>query len=342
MKGKKMNRRLLGRVGWPIVFFLVAGLIFAGLGWVTYAALEVEQAQRAAAARAELGNNLRVALWRLDGRILPALGVEDSRPFYHYDSADPAGAYGPAATPLLAATLPDWMRLHFQLDPVKGWTSNQAPTDQGECDRVKEAWSDLPLTNFGGGRAVVLADIKTKFPVRTTCDLFGARDRAIPADSLPLAAPLFTEVNNEPNQAPGTASPPEPMPKPAPPTDPITNTTPEQNSDAYRILGFEVCLRPFDQLQLEAQQQIAGAQQRLDQDNAQLKKNEPKAQPRAPGVSQTNVAMRGVPSQKGAESERGFLEYLQRAKSFSKALEEAKNAYDAPQTRNSVQGNYQN
>jgi hypothetical protein len=42
-------RRVLGRAGWPIVFFLVAGLVFAGLGWVTVSALRVERAQREAA-----------------------------------------------------------------------------------------------------------------------------------------------------------------------------------------------------------------------------------------------------------------------------------------------------
>ena len=34
-----MSRRLLGPIAGPIVFFLVAGLIFAVLGWVTVAAL---------------------------------------------------------------------------------------------------------------------------------------------------------------------------------------------------------------------------------------------------------------------------------------------------------------
>ena len=56
-----MTRRLLGPICGPIVFFLVAALVFAGLGWVTYSALCVEQAQREAAAQAELGNHLRVA-----------------------------------------------------------------------------------------------------------------------------------------------------------------------------------------------------------------------------------------------------------------------------------------
>lgn len=338
-----MSRRLLGRVGWPSVFFLVAGLIFAGLGWVTYAALGVEQAQRETAARAELGNNLRVALWRLDGRMLPALGVEDSRPYYHYDSADPAGAYGPAATPLLAATLPDWMRLHFQLDPITGWSSNQAPTDRGECERVKEAWSDLPLPNFRGERELVLADIKAKFPARVTCDLFGARDRAIPADSLPLAAPLFTEVNNnEAKPTHSSAPPPQPIAPHPLPIDSVLNQAPELHPEFLRVLGFEVCVRPADPFQLDLQQPSGYTQRSELEPVQQQAKNDPqKGSPRAPGVSQSNVVMRGM-TQKVQESEPGFVEYLKRAQSFGKALEEAKNAYDAPQTRNSVQGNYQN
>ena len=41
-----MTRRLLGPVGGPILFFCVAALVFAGLGWVTVAALRVETSQR--------------------------------------------------------------------------------------------------------------------------------------------------------------------------------------------------------------------------------------------------------------------------------------------------------
>lgn len=324
---------MIRRVGWPSVFCLVAGLVFAGLGWVTYAAVGVEHAQREAAARAELGNNLRVALWRLDGRMLPALGVEDSRPFYHYDSADPAGNYGPAATPLLAATLPDWMRLHFQLDPDKGWTSNQAPTDLGECARVQEAWAELPLTNFNGTRAVALTDLKTKFPARATCELFAARDRAIPADALPFAAPLFTEVSNSDPAPTGLATvrPPESAPKPPPPADSVPQQHPEPNADVARVLGFELCLRPTDVQQQEAVQQVL--QQRNESESAQKGRADNSKSLR--GTSQSNVAVRG----QRADNDPGMLEYLKRAQSFGKSLEEAKNAYDSP--RNTVP-NYQN
>src|SRR5262245_12781084 len=171
-----MSRRLLGPVGGPIVFFLVAALVFAGLGWVTYAALEAEQGQREAAARAELGNNLRVALWRLDGRMLPALGVEDSRPFYHYVPGDPDTFYGP----LLAANLPGWMTLHFQLDPTDGWSSPQVLPDE-IADRMRRAWPDVALRNLNGDRATVCGSLKERFPVGATSELFAARDSAIPA-----------------------------------------------------------------------------------------------------------------------------------------------------------------
>src|SRR5947199_5716544 len=118
-------RRLLGPVGGPVTFFLIAALVFAGLGWVTVAALRVEEAQREASARAELGSKLREALWRLDGRMLLPLGGEDGRPFYHYSSPDPLSGSTAGPTPLLAAPLPDYMKLHVQLDPVSGWASPQ-------------------------------------------------------------------------------------------------------------------------------------------------------------------------------------------------------------------------
>src|SRR5579871_3464677 len=154
-----MTRRLLGPIGGPILFFMAAGLVFCVLGWVTHSALSVERAQREAAARAELGSNLRVALWRLDGRMLPALGVEDSRPFYHYGPVDPSGefGFGVATTPLLVTALPEWMRLHFQLDEANGWESPQVLNAE-LAERVRQAWPDLPLRNVNGEREAVLAD----------------------------------------------------------------------------------------------------------------------------------------------------------------------------------------
>src|SRR5262249_14368394 len=187
--GGTLVRGLLGPVGGPVVFFLVAALVFAGLGWVTYMALGVERAQREAAARAELGNNLRVALWRLDGRMLPALGVEDSRPFYHYNSPDPLNGSTTGPTPLVAAPLPEWMKLHVQLDPANGWDSPQVLSPDA-CARVTDAWPDLPLRNVTSDRAEVLNSLRGNYPSRSTLELLAARERANTADGRPFAAPI--------------------------------------------------------------------------------------------------------------------------------------------------------
>ena len=343
-----MNRRLLGPVGGPIVFFLVVALVFAGLGWVTYSALAVEQAQRDAAARAELGNNLRAALWRLDGRMLPTLGVEDSRPFYHYAPADPAAAFGQSATPLLAANLPDWMKLHFQLDPTLGWDSPQV-LPGATADRVRTAWPDpalrsLALRNLNGPRETFLNNgVKEKFPVQETCELFAARDRAIPADSLPLAAPFFTGENypqqTEPTPNPSPLPPAESTPKPPPPTFPVQGFPPihpKPNLDTFRLLGIDLCLRPDQPLTNNTNNQTVGNGRPETQGGSKLNdltSVAPKAP--VPGVSQTMVRggnTRGA--QKDAESERLWTDFMNRAQVWGKGLQEAKQAGGDPLGRN--------
>jgi signal transduction histidine kinase len=243
-------RRLLGPVGGPIAFFLVAALVFGGLGWVTYSALGVEQAQREAAARAELGANLRVALWRLDGRMLPTLGVEDSRPFYHYVPADPNSAYGAATTPLLAATLPDWMKLHFQLDPEKGWESPQV-LDPAVAERVRLAWPELPLRNLGGEREQALTKVKLTCPVQVTCESFASRDQAFAEEPLPPQVPatiLTSPPLSDSAAAPAPNAAVDPTSKVAvpnePPAKPVGAAGGEPAPDAIHVLGYELCLRP--------------------------------------------------------------------------------------------------
>lgn len=202
-------RRLLGPVGGPLTFVLVAALVFAGLGWVTVVALRVERAQREAAAEAERGHTLRTAMRDLDNRMLPTLAVEDSRPFYHYASADPLSGSAAGPTPLLAAPLPDWMRLHVQLDRVTGWESPQVLAPAAAA-RVKQAWPDLELRNNDAERAAALCAVRSKYPAAATCALLAARARAIPDGSPPFAAPLFAlaELNPAAPSAPPKAPPP--------------------------------------------------------------------------------------------------------------------------------------
>jgi signal transduction histidine kinase len=325
-----MSRRLLGPVGGPVVFFLVAALVFAGLGWVTYAALRVEQSQRESAAQADLGKTLREALWRLDGGILPILSGEDNRPYYHYAPPDPA------ATPLLGAGLPPWMRLHFQLDANSGWTSPQVLDDANVAAQVRLAWADLPVNNLNGDRSDVRNSLRDKFPSRAVCDLFAVRDSATSPDSLPLAAPFFTNEGNSAQQfepTPGPTPQPPTLPNPAAPrpgpVEPVSGT-PASGTASPRLFGIELCWL----MELPARNQLAenNRQQEL---LANQKKAESQAQ--APGQSQSDPRfnMRGGQrlTQREQGGDRGWFDFLMRAETFGKGLQDARNAANYPMGR---------
>ncbi len=114
------------RALWLLAYGLIVALVVGGLGWVTRAALGVEKSDRT-----------RLALWRLENRVGPALAREDSRPYQHYDplyvpvpalqrngfACTPGTVLVPS--PLLNAELPDWMVLHFQATPKGNWRSPQ-------------------------------------------------------------------------------------------------------------------------------------------------------------------------------------------------------------------------
>ena len=86
---------LTGKARASLGFLAIAVLLLGGLGWATRAALRVEEDQRLAAANAqkaeqlylqqkERSDKLRLALWRLDSRLSPALAREAPRPYPHY------------------------------------------------------------------------------------------------------------------------------------------------------------------------------------------------------------------------------------------------------------------
>jgi signal transduction histidine kinase len=339
-------RRLLGPVGGPLTFFLIAALVFAGLGWVTVAALRVEEAQREAAARAELGNNLRVALWRLDGRMLPALGVEDSRPFYHYTSADPLSGSTAAPTPLLAAPLPDWMKLHVQLDPATGWESPQVLSPEA-ADRVSGAWPDLPLRNNTHERAAVLAALNARYAAAATCDLLAARERAAPADGRPFAAPLFDpQPQWQAGESVAAVPPADPTPKPPPPPGmaPAPIAAPaEKTSETFRLFGWDLPRRDAPAGDLLNDR----AADRKDAPPAAATGSQPpQPQPASGPVAQAAGAQSpppkaaafppAAPPAGGAvgratfpplnDNERQWLEYRNRSGTISRGVQEAKNA----------------
>jgi len=118
-------------------WLVIAALIVGGLGWATAEALRLERLQLEASSEAELAQRLRLALWRLDSRVFPALSQETGRSYQDYSAI-----YAPTLTfdlqgqawesgtvlepsPLLEAELPDWIMLHFQIDAQKRLHSPQ-------------------------------------------------------------------------------------------------------------------------------------------------------------------------------------------------------------------------
>jgi hypothetical protein len=174
-----------GKLTGFLSFLGIAALLLGGLGWATRAALRVEEEQRLAAANAraaedlfqakkERADALRAALWRLDTRLAPALAREESRPYPQYVALHtpfpaltstgiacaPGQVYLPS--PLLTAEVPDWMRLHFQIDQT-GWTSPQViPEDLQKILRKQPI--ELALNNVTPEREAALKSLRERFP----------------------------------------------------------------------------------------------------------------------------------------------------------------------------------
>lgn len=188
-----------GKFGWLMGFVFIAALVIGGLGWVTREALRMEDERRHAAAErererlqkeqderwhdsqqlliADQSVKIRQALMLLDIRISSALAREDSRPYTYFEalhSPFPAITQEGVAcepgqmlipSPLMTATLPEWMLLHFQVDPVKGWTSPQVVPDALQRTLRKQP-IELAMNNVDDAHNKRLEELKAAYSLR--------------------------------------------------------------------------------------------------------------------------------------------------------------------------------
>jgi signal transduction histidine kinase len=199
-------RRLNGPAGACGAFLFVAALVAGGLGWVTHAALDVEASRIEADNRAERSNKERLALWRLDGQMLFALGLENNRPFAHYSplhatySAIDTGANGLELgvarnpSPLLSTDVQPWMLLHFQIDPETGWESPQV-LETELAERLQNPPLNWSTANCTDARRERLAELEAKFPAHELIPTLTESERTF-ADETPFAVqfPRFDEA----------------------------------------------------------------------------------------------------------------------------------------------------
>jgi len=173
-----MTYWLRGKKGGALAFAAIALLVAGGLGWVTLAALRLEQEQAQTRAQADRIENLRLALWRMDSLVSPVLAQEDNRPANHYSAIfAPSLAISPKGftcspgtvlepSPLLDAELPDWMILHFQTSEESGWESPEV-LSPSLAQRLASCNVKLPSTDGNQNRAGLLSNLSRLFPHRT-------------------------------------------------------------------------------------------------------------------------------------------------------------------------------
>lgn len=154
-----------GRLIFLVVFGIIAVLVIGGLGWTTRVALQLEHA-----------DNVRIALWRLDSRVFPAIAREDGRPVSHYEPIYPPlpvmNRSGNAITlgnvlvpsPLLSDAIPDWIALHFVIDSRFGWRSPQVLNPQ-LTKRLQASNAGISLVNATPTRAERLQMLMEQFPL---------------------------------------------------------------------------------------------------------------------------------------------------------------------------------
>ena len=138
---------------WWLVWSLCAAVALAALAGLSLLVLELERSELAARAESAHQEDLRLALWRMDGWFAPRLARESARPYFEYQAYYPQERLytrilnpiqqGEVLSPSPLLTFrSEYVRLHFQLEQDGVWSSPQLPTGN---------WLDLSQSN-GLGR----------------------------------------------------------------------------------------------------------------------------------------------------------------------------------------------
>ncbi len=119
---------------WKIwsAFIACLAIVIAAVGWMSFKALEADDAEAAARQQAALEENGRLALWRMDSIVAPLIARENAQAYINYNSFI-QGLVGfdnhieTHPSPLLVESSPDVL-LHFQIGPDGRSSSPSVPT----------------------------------------------------------------------------------------------------------------------------------------------------------------------------------------------------------------------
>lgn len=135
---------------WTMWALFGLGLLIAGglMAWVSVRLLDLEEAQADSTSKTIAEENIRLAMWQMDGELAPIVTDEASRPYFQYVPFFPAeGAYTRMfndvhegdmllPSPLVRNDVPEIV-VHFQFEPDGSLTSPQVP--RGEWQTLAEA-----------------------------------------------------------------------------------------------------------------------------------------------------------------------------------------------------------
>jgi signal transduction histidine kinase len=97
-----------------LAFAAAVVVVMAAMGWTTAAVLRLDRAEAESRRRAQLEENVRLALWRMDSALAPLIAAEHARPATSY-SGGFSGA--PPVSPPLPGTERPFVRVYFHYGP---------------------------------------------------------------------------------------------------------------------------------------------------------------------------------------------------------------------------------
>lgn len=121
------------------VFLVALAIVLTAMMWLTYMALDLDQAEIAARQQAELEEDISRALWRMEVKLMPILAREAARPAAVYrpilkgaetlagTKEDPLSTREVELSPLLTDRS-DYVLLNFEVCPSNVWMSPQSLT----------------------------------------------------------------------------------------------------------------------------------------------------------------------------------------------------------------------
>lgn len=133
-----------------LAFILCMSAAFAALVWMTATVLRLDAAEADARRRAELEENVRLALWRIDSAVTPIVTQENARPIAHYVPVERASpktgpdVRWPGGVVLQGGWNP-YVRFHFQVSPEGILTSPEFTGAQNDLNTIGDSALDANI-----------------------------------------------------------------------------------------------------------------------------------------------------------------------------------------------------